>query len=123
MDKVKYEVYKEDGKVVFQSVTKDLLRKEYVSEDYAREQYRELKKQKENILANISKLNKDIADNKVEKNPELEHFLELANNAAAYKKCMDLQNNLEGSLKMLESIEASIKPIENVLPEVKRMKK
>jgi hypothetical protein len=74
-------------------------------------------------MENLGKIKRDREHNKVDEDTELEHFIELANNAAKYKKYMDAVQNEKATTDMLEKINESIMAIERVMPEVKRMRK
>jgi hypothetical protein len=113
----------EGGKCAFVMKSADIERTEVVSEEFAKTHYKELITQKTELMNNLGKANRELETNKVEKDNELEHFIELANNAAKYKKYIDAQQNQKAILDMIESIEHSIASIEKVMPEVKRAKK
>lgn len=115
----KFEFKKEHDKCFFIMKTDEIERTEKVSEQFARDHYKDLIKQRAELVANIDKMNKDLEANKTENSPELEHFIELANKAGAYKKYMDLQANHKSALEMLDSITESMETIDKVLPYVK----
>jgi hypothetical protein len=124
MEKQKYEFKKlSSGKCAFILNTPDIERTEVVSEEYARNQYQKLKDDKNKHLEELQRINKKIKDLNIEKDDELEKFIELANRANKYSEYKKAVDHREGVLSMLGLIEESIKPIEAVLPQVKRMKK
>jgi hypothetical protein len=123
MEKKEFEFKKVDGKFAFIMHSPDIERTEVVTESFAKEHYADLIKQKEEQYANLGALNRQIEKFKVEKDDELEHFIELANKAANYKKYMDTQANHKATLDMIEMIEESMRKVEAVMPEWKRAKK
>lgn len=122
-NKKKFEFKKIDGKCAFIMHSDQIERTELVSIEYARNHYTELVNQKNEMMANLGKVSRELENNKVEKDQELEHFIELANNAHKYKKYMDALENQKATMAMVDSINESIDAIEKVLPEVKRAKK
>lgn len=123
MKKPDFEFLKEGNKYVFVMKAEDIERREYVDKQYVLSHYNELEQQRNAMHENIKKINKELENNKVEKDDELEKFIAMANNAAKYKKYLDAQDNLKATLDMLERINESIKLIELKVPEAKRQKK
>lgn len=99
----------------------DFTRTELTNKQFVKDHYKELVSQKAEIMANLGAVNKQLEINKIEKDDELQHFIELANKAAVYKKFMDSEKNQKSYIEMLEKINESMKRIEIVIPEVKRM--
>lgn len=125
---LKYSIKKVDGKVhmITDMVLPDGDTKQnivVVSEKFVKEYYANTKKEKEQHMNNIRALNRALERNKVEKDDELEHFILLANKARDYAQHMKDQEALEGELRMIDLIDESLKPIENLFPELKRAKK
>lgn len=124
MDKTVYDFKKtRDGKYAFIMKNDLIERTEVVDEKYVKEHYKELTNQKREYMENLGKINRDLEKFKVEKDPELEHFIELANKAANYAKYMNAQRDQESLLKLIDNTEEGIKHIEAVFPELKRAKK
>jgi hypothetical protein len=123
MNENKLSFKKEDGKCVFILESKDILRKEYVSVEFARSHYTELIQQKKQTMDNLGAINRELKEVSVEKDKELEKFIEMANKAHKYHKMQEAEQKKAAAQEMLEKIELSMKNIENVLPEVKRTKK
>ena len=123
-DKIAFELKKvAGGKCQLITHTPDLERVETVSEAFVKNMYREMREQKLQVEQQVSKVTKELKDNTVEKDIELEHFIELANAANRYHKMMKAEADLKATLKMLDNITDGMKPIEIAYPEVKRMKK
>jgi len=110
------------GRCAFVMRSKDIERTEVVSEEFAKEHYKGLRKQKNEVLQQLSQANKSLEANKVDKNEDVEKFIELANLASKYKKYLDASENSKSINKMLDEINQSMIQIEKVMPEVKRMK-
>jgi len=110
------------GKYAFVMISDDIERTEVVSKKFAKEHYEELHKQKKDLMLNLGKTNTDLAANDVHYDAELEHFILLANNAAKYKKYMDLRANQTTLLKMMGEIDTSMANMEKTIPELKRNK-
>jgi hypothetical protein len=121
----KYEFKKvENNKYAFIMNAEDIVRTEVVSKDFAKKHYEELLKQRHDIMENISKMKREIENNKFDGDEqELERFIVLANAANKYNKYKDAVNNLKASEDMVSSINESIVNIENVITELKRVKK
>ncbi len=124
MEQVDFEFKKlGKGKCAFISKTEDIERTEVVSNEYVKKHYENLKNQKREMIQQGLHLNKQMEINKVEKDEELEKFIETANRAARYNKYFEAFNNKKGVDDMLERINTSLSQIEQVIPELKRMKK
>lgn len=115
----KFEFKKEHDKCFFIMHSDDIERTEKVSEEFARNHYKELVKQRQELNTNLDAMNKRLESNKVEKDDELENFIKLADKAAGYKKFMDLQSNHKATLDMLKSITETMETMEKVLPYLK----
>jgi hypothetical protein len=111
------------GKCQFIMKSKDIERVETVSEKYAKDHYNELINQRTQLYEQMKMVNKDLEVNKVDKDIELENFINLVNNAAKYSKFMKAQDNQKGVLDMIDNVNESIKKIEIVYPELTRKKK
>lgn len=101
----------------------DIERTEIVSEEFAKKHYKELLTQRNEIIENIKKVNKEIENNRVEPSVELDKFIQHASIAQKYKKFTDNLQSLKATKDMLENVNNSIVAIEKAMPEVKRMKK
>jgi len=101
----------------------DIERTEVVSEEFAKNHYKNLLEQRNEVIENINKINKDVELNRVEQSDELERFIKNSIDAGKYKKFTDSLQNLKATKEMLDNINNSIEAIQKVMPEVKRMKK
>lgn len=115
----KFEFKKEHDKCFFIMTSDEIKRTEEVSEQFARDHYKDLVRQRKEFNVNLEKLNADLKANTIEKDDELEKFIALANKAAGYKKYMDLQSNHKATLDMLSSITESMETMEKTLPYLK----
>lgn len=113
----------DDGRYEFILKTDEFERIEKVSLDSVKKHYKELQEQKINTQNMLNQSIKQLESISIRKDEELERFIELADKAAQYKRMLDMEKNKENALKMLEGINESIRLIEKVLPELKRMKK
>jgi hypothetical protein len=107
-------------KYAFTMKSDDIERTEIVNKAFAKSHYEDISHQKVELLNNLSKANKDLEANKVEYDAELERFINLANNAAKYKKYMDATANHRSILDMIENINKSMDSMEKIIPELKR---
>jgi len=112
-----------NGKCAFLSGNDEVDRTEVVSVEYVKKHYREIADKKNENLNNLQSINKKIKENAVEMDAEMEKFIEMANKANRYAQHQKDLDAREGILKVLGIIEDSMKQIEKVLPEVKRLKK
>lgn len=110
-------------KCAFVMKSDDIERTEVVTKQYAKEHYKDLIRQKGELMNQLSQANKQLEINKVEKNVELERFIEMANLANKYSVYMKAEENHKSIFNMIEGINDSMIKIEKALPEVKRMKK
>lgn len=113
----------DENKFAFVLTTTDIERTEVVNKSFVKDHYEDLIRQKQELLNNLGATNKKLEMNKVEKNDELEHFIQLANNAAKYNQYLKTNEDLKVMTDMLENINISVSNIEHVLPEVKRQPK
>ena len=112
-----------NGKCQFIRVMDEILRVETVSEAFAKNYYKDLVTQRAEVQNNLGIVHRQLEQNKIEKDLELEHFIDLNNRAAKYQKHLEAEANLKANLDLLKLIDDSMKPIEFAMPEVKRMKK
>lgn len=124
MEKVKYDFKKiSNDKFAFIGVTPNFVRTEECNKQYVKDHYKDMVNQRNELMKNMAQARKMMDDNKVEKDIEMERFIEMANNAAKYKKYLESENNHKAMLDMIENINGSLAQIEKVLPELKRMGK
>lgn len=90
--------------------------------DRAKEHYKQMISSKKELLSNLSKLNHELKVNEVKENDEMAKFIDMADNAAKYKKYQELVKTRKVMMEQLETADQTIKDVENSLPEVKRMK-
>lgn len=127
MQKATYECHKKDkNRFVFVTHSNDdnaTVTAIETSLEYAKQHYKQCLEGKQSLLNDLARINKELERNKVDFDNELEHFIELADKAAAYKNAMKMKQNREVIMAQLKMSEQTIKDMELQLPELKRMKK
>jgi len=113
-----------NNKYAFVMTTDDIERTEIVSKDFAMNHYNELLKQRQELMTNKVKIEKEIDNNKYDGDiEEIEHFMKLADAAGKYNKYKQAVSNKEATEDMVKAINESISAIEHTIPELKRVKK
>lgn len=110
----------DNDKCQFISALPEVHRVETVNMDFVKRHIAELRKERKMYLGNLEKINEQLKDNKIEKDAEIEKFIELADKASGYKRYLDATKNRDGVLDILNKIDESIAAIENELPELKQ---
>lgn len=124
MSKMKYEFEKlKNGKCVLISYNEDINRRETVSEEFIKEHYRQLLAQKQQRLVELQGVNKRLKETEVVMDAKMDEFIEMTNKEVKYNQHKQAKEAHKGCLQLLDLINASIKPIEDALPHLKRMKR
>lgn len=112
-----------NGKVAFITKTDEATTTIETTVERAKNHYKEMIDGKQKLLNDLAKINKDLKDNEVVKNEEMEKFIQMANDANKYHKYQKLLTDRDVLLENLKMSERTIKDVETAMPEVKRMKK
>jgi hypothetical protein len=123
LKKINEDKYKYIGHHPLDDKGRCLVREETVDKKFIKDHYKATLEHKQQQLNNLAQIQKSLEENHVDKSEEMEHFIEMANYAAKFKKFQDAQANKDATMNILKMLNEEIEIFEKAIPELKRAKK